>query len=182
MERGGAGLVRAAHGVRGPRDLSGAPSRAHAAPRVLARRRDPGAPRRPGAPGQVDLARQSATELEAIAREYGSTAWHASAAQARGAVQVAEGAADAAVPNLRRACKLWQEVQLPYETATARLLLAGAYRTTGHSEDAERSEEHTSELQSRLHLVCRLLLEKKKKLSNKQTCGDLQQGTVLGIR
>src|SRR2546422_2237328 len=31
----------------------------------------------------------------------------------------------------------------------------------------ERSEEHTSELQSRLHLVCRLLLEKKKK--KKQT-------------
>src|SRR2546422_6098386 len=30
-----------------------------------------------------------------------------------------------------------------------------------------RSEEHTSELQSRLHLVCRLLLEKKKK-KNKQ--------------
>src|SRR2546429_4865595 len=30
--------------------------------------------------------------------------------------------------------------------------------------DAERSEEHTSELQSRLHLVCRLLLEKKKEL------------------
>src|SRR2546429_4195957 len=27
-----------------------------------------------------------------------------------------------------------------------------------------RSEEHTSELQSRLHLVCRLLLEKKKKV------------------
>src|SRR2546422_5084325 len=33
-----------------------------------------------------------------------------------------------------------------------------------------RSEEHTSELQSRLHLVCRLLLEKKKnKLSSKYT-------------
>src|SRR2546429_2963240 len=32
-----------------------------------------------------------------------------------------------------------------------------------HGEDTdERSEEHTSELQSRLHLVCRLLLEKKK--------------------
>src|SRR2546422_8293415 len=28
---------------------------------------------------------------------------------------------------------------------------------------SKRSEEHTSELQSRLHLVCRLLLEKKKK-------------------
>src|SRR2546429_4683402 len=34
---------------------------------------------------------------------------------------------------------------------------------------AIRSEEHTSELQSRLHLVCRLLLEKKKKLSNINT-------------
>src|SRR5256884_7666712 len=31
------------------------------------------------------------------------------------------------------------------------------------SEQYKRSEEHTSELQSRLHLVCRLLLEKKKK-------------------
>src|SRR2546422_2743928 len=32
--------------------------------------------------------------------------------------------------------------------------------------DITRSEEHTSELQSRLHLVCRLLLEKKKYVSN----------------
>src|SRR5207253_7541622 len=32
----------------------------------------------------------------------------------------------------------------------------------------ERSEEHTSELQSRGHLVCRLLLEKKKIFSEKQ--------------
>src|SRR5687768_18310062 len=31
-----------------------------------------------------------------------------------------------------------------------------------------RSEEHTSELQSRLHLVCRLLLEKKKKENEKE--------------
>src|SRR2546429_3524748 len=34
----------------------------------------------------------------------------------------------------------------------------------------DRSEEHTSELQSRLHLVCRLLLEKKKK--NYQKAGS----------
>src|SRR3712207_7838644 len=32
--------------------------------------------------------------------------------------------------------------------------------------DSERSEEHTSELQSRQYLVCRLLLEKKKKIHN----------------
>src|SRR5687768_17806186 len=34
---------------------------------------------------------------------------------------------------------------------------------SGDAGDVHRSEEHTSELQSRLHLVCRLLLEKKKK-------------------
>src|SRR2546429_5813457 len=37
-----------------------------------------------------------------------------------------------------------------------------------------RSEEHTSELQSRLHLVCRLLLEKKKR--NDPTAVDIHQG------
>src|SRR2546422_5569863 len=36
-----------------------------------------------------------------------------------------------------------------------------------HPEHRQRSEEHTSELQSRLHLVCRLLLEKKKHVSTK---------------
>src|SRR5687768_17958584 len=35
---------------------------------------------------------------------------------------------------------------------------------------SSRSEEHTSELQSRLHLVCRLLLEKKKKKKKKDRC------------
>src|SRR2546422_1635122 len=35
------------------------------------------------------------------------------------------------------------------------------WRTATHSTFSTRSEEHTSELQSRLHLVCRLLLEKK---------------------
>src|SRR5438876_8195805 len=40
----------------------------------------------------------------------------------------------------------------------------GAY--LGWAESDVRSEEHTSELQSPVHLVCRLLLEKKKKKSN----------------
>src|SRR5437899_9348484 len=35
-----------------------------------------------------------------------------------------------------------------------------------HADKALRSEEHTSELQSLRHLVCRLLLEKKKKYKN----------------
>src|SRR5207244_11430598 len=40
-----------------------------------------------------------------------------------------------------------------------------------------RSEEHTSELQSPDHLVCRLLLEKKKKIINKQNHTKTQEKT-----
>src|SRR5690348_18117984 len=40
-------------------------------------------------------------------------------------------------------------------------------RNTGDA-PAQRSEEHTSELQSPVHLVCRLLLEKKKKITYKK--------------
>src|SRR2546429_4390579 len=41
-----------------------------------------------------------------------------------------------------------------------------------------RSEEHTSELQSRLHLVCRLLLEKKKRSHLRQTLSSFLPGVV----
>src|SRR5690349_23961233 len=43
-----------------------------------------------------------------------------------------------------------------------------AHHERVREEDAERSEEHTSELQSRRDLVCRLLLEKKKKKKKKK--------------
>src|SRR2546422_5574531 len=56
---------------------------------------------------------------------------------------------------------LWKLIGIEYDEFV---------RTTEKRHDASvielyRSEEHTSELQSRLHLVCRLLLEKKKKTS-----------------
>src|SRR2546429_943337 len=45
-----------------------------------------------------------------------------------------------------------------------------------------RSEEHTSELQSRLHLVCRLLLEKKKKNDKiDQTYEQYTEGIVVVV-
>src|SRR5205809_2937320 len=69
--------------------------------------------------------------------------------------------------------------------ARGRRRCAASRRRTARAGGASRSEEHTSELQSRLHLVCRLLLEKKKEFGHvrsslrtypiKQT-GRLQQG------
>src|SRR5438876_5463750 len=51
-----------------------------------------------------------------------------------------------------------------FTAATAYFASNGTYTVTSPSElGYMRSEEHTSELQSPVHLVCRLLLEKKKK-------------------
>src|SRR2546422_8413212 len=51
----------------------------------------------------------------------------------------------------------------------------------GFGKQEKRSEEHTSELQSRLHLVCRLLLEKKKE-SNKSAPRKSKQNTAQSSR
>src|SRR2546422_6946916 len=61
----------------------------------------------------------------------------------------------------------------PCSVAPGAAGLSGADFHTGEElglawKSAPRSEEHTSELQSRLHLVCRLLLEKKKTIHREQ--------------
>src|SRR5690348_18002217 len=67
----------------------------------------------------------------------------------------------------RSACRCHPSRALSLGPAPARPIDRGA----GHpaSGGAARSEEHTSELQSPVHLVCRLLLEKKKNKCNKTT-------------
>src|SRR2546429_7083322 len=45
----------------------------------------------------------------------------------------------------------------------------------------QRSEEHTSELQSRLHLVCRLLLEKKKSIDTIKTLPIIQLSSAVEL-
>src|SRR5436305_12834195 len=59
-------------------------------------------------------------------------------------------------------------VELGAEIGGEEVLVLGHQRPAGasHRGVKERSEEHTSELQSRPHLVCRLLLEKK----NRRDC------------
>src|SRR2546422_4497909 len=58
--------------------------------------------------------------------------------------------------------------QLIEEAAVQHVVGQLAQRVTQQHSAVLRSEEHTSELQSRLHLVCRLLLEKKKTICSPQ--------------
>ena len=81
--------------------------------------------------GDVDEARSACRELGEIAMEYESALLHALAAQARGAVALADGDAAAALPELRQAWRAWQELAAPYESATTRVLIAGACLALG---------------------------------------------------
>src|SRR2546422_7245374 len=60
----------------------------------------------------------------------------------------------------------------PGNNSTSRRLKNGTVASIGVAEALCRSEEHTSELQSRLHLVCRLLLEKKKTNTQETSLSD----------
>src|SRR2546422_7337502 len=65
---------------------------------------------------------------------------------------------------------------LAIRLATRRPAAKRAFHWQALDRPLNRSEEHTSELQSRLHLVCRLLLEKKKKTTyNKFTTESSSQ-------
>src|SRR2546422_5516950 len=55
---------------------------------------------------------------------------------------------------------------IPPGTYKVEIEAQGFRRDVHHDVRQDRSEEHTSELQSRLHLVCRLLLEKKKNVES----------------
>ncbi len=89
------------------------------------------------AAGEVDEAKAASEELAEIAEDYGTTALAAHAAAAAGAVALAEEDADAALGHLRRAIRLYQEVEIPYEGARARLLTAEAYRLDGDADAAD---------------------------------------------
>src|SRR5260370_5066113 len=58
------------------------------------------------------------------------------------------------------------------------VLSSGTYERARERVAFERSEEHTSELQSHLNLVCRLLLEKKKNIEHVQQLTAWTQHTV----
>ena len=58
------------------------------------------------------------------------------AAHARGAVELAEGDAKAALLSLRQAWQAWEELEVPYEAARVRSLIARACRTLGDADTA----------------------------------------------
>jgi len=96
------------------------------------------------AANDVRTARSAAAELEQIVESYKigdrrAPAFDATVYVASGRIKLAEGNADEAIADLRRARDEWKQVGAPYETAQARMFLALAFRRQGdeHAATAE---------------------------------------------
>jgi len=83
--------------------------------------------------GDPATARKAAEELAETAAFAGPEIG-ATARRATGSVRLAEGRAREALPLLRESCRAWQDLEAPYETARARVLLAQAHRDLGDVE------------------------------------------------
>ena len=86
--------------------------------------------------GDAEEARSAAGELAELAAGPERAMLGAIAAQVRGAVDLAEGEARAALVALRHAWQVWQELEAPYEAACVRVLVGLACRAVGDDDTA----------------------------------------------
>ena len=88
--------------------------------------------------GDTQTAESAADELGSIASEVGLPALEAAALTARGEILFHGGHPSEALPILGRAWRLWQEIDLPYESARARELYGNALLASGDRGAATR--------------------------------------------
>ena len=81
--------------------------------------------------GDRERARAASKELDGLAATFGTVAMDAAASTARAAVQLADGDAVSAEKTIGSALRQWQALEIPYDAARARLVLAVALRAQG---------------------------------------------------
>jgi DNA-binding CsgD family transcriptional regulator len=88
------------------------------------------------AANELDEARAASRELEEIAGQFETEVLSATAAHARGAVELADGDARSAARSFQQARATWQALEAPYHLACVRLLAGQACRALGDNEGA----------------------------------------------
>jgi DNA-binding NarL/FixJ family response regulator len=102
------------------------------------------------ATGDLAGAAERATELAAIAGDHDTSALRAMSAHAAGAVRLAGGAAEEALAPLREALRLWRDLDVPYEAARTRMLIALACRALGDEDTATMELDAARQVFARL--------------------------------
>jgi ATP/maltotriose-dependent transcriptional regulator MalT len=98
----------------------------------------------------MGAARSACLELEEIAADYEAGMLDAAVLSATGAMDLAQGDPEAALVSLRRASQAWQELDVPYECARARVLIAQACLALGDDEAAMMQREAARDAFARL--------------------------------
>ena len=117
----------------------------------------------------VEDARNACGELEELARAFDTGVPGAIAAQARGAVYLAEGEPQAALGALRQAFDVWQRIDAPYTAARVRVLIGLACRALGDEDGA------TLEL-----AAARAVFERLSAIPDLTRAGTLMRGSPSG--
>ena len=99
---------------------------------------------------EVEEARTACAELRELAKQYESAMLDAIVAHAQGAVALADGEPSEALGSLRRAQRIWLELDAPYEVARARELIGRACSALGDREAGMLELEAARELFERL--------------------------------
>jgi len=89
------------------------------------------------AAGDLPGARAAADELSQVADDLGAPLLHATAAHAQGAALLHQGEARAALGELRKAWRIWQQLDAPYDAARTRVLMGLGLRALGDPDGAE---------------------------------------------
>ena len=84
--------------------------------------------------GDLEEAQRACEELEALCTVFETEVVHAQATQARGALCVRSGEAQAALRHLRESFQRWERLAAPYEAARVRVLIAEACAALGDEE------------------------------------------------
>jgi len=100
--------------------------------------------------GDVAGARKAADELASIAAKMGTPYLAAASAHGDGAVLLAEGEMQAAQVRLREAWMVWQQLEMPYESASVRVLLGQVCRRLDDRETARMHFESARAVFERL--------------------------------
>lgn len=88
------------------------------------------------AAGEIDTVDSATVELEELSNAFRSDALAAAAHWGKGLLLLARGDPAGAGSSLREAVRRWNALDSPYEAASARVVLADAYRAAGDDEDA----------------------------------------------
>ena len=88
--------------------------------------------------GDAGLAESAAKEIAEIAVDFESDGLGAIAHRCQGAVSLSQGQGVLALGSLRLALEAWQQLDVPYEIARTRVLLAQAYRSLGDDDASAR--------------------------------------------